>query len=75
MPPDFTASLATRLDRLNAPKVMEAADRAPIEPGCVYIAPGGRTHLYVENKGRLQCRVKPADPVNAHAPSPDGAGV
>lgn len=71
MPPDFTASLATRLDRLNAPKVMEAADRAPIEPGCVYIAPGGRTHLYVENKGRLQCRVKPGDPVNGHAPSAD----
>lgn len=71
MPPDFTASLAVRLDRLNAPKVMEAFDRAPIEPGRVYIAPGGIAHLEVADVGGLHCRLRKGEPVNGHSPSVD----
>jgi two-component system chemotaxis response regulator CheB len=72
MPADFTASLAKRLDNLNAPQVIEAFDGAPIKPGCVYIAPGGVNHTEVESiAGNLYCRVRPAPPVNGHCPSVD----
>jgi len=71
MPPDFTLSLAQRLDRLNAPKVMEAYDGAPIEGGCVYIAPGGAAHLEIEEAGKLCCRLRVSAPVNGHSPSAD----
>jgi len=71
MPPDFTASLAARLDRLNAPKVMEAYDGAPIAAGSIYIAPGGPSHLEVEDSGGLRCRLRAGAPVNGHSPSVD----
>jgi len=71
MPPKFTASLATRLDRLNAPTVKEAYDGAPLEPGCVYIAPGGAMHLEVEDSQGLRCRLRAGAPVNGHCPSVD----
>jgi two-component system chemotaxis response regulator CheB len=71
MPPDFTASLAARLDRLNAPKVVEASDGAPLEVGCIYIAPGGAKHLEVEDNRGLRCRLRAGDPVNGHSPSVD----
>ncbi len=71
MPPDFTASLAARLDRLNAPKIMEAIDGAPIETGCVYIAPGGPKHLEIEDNQGLRCRLRAGEPVNGHSPSVD----
>jgi two-component system chemotaxis response regulator CheB len=72
MPPDFTASLAARLDRLNAPKVKEAYDGAPLDVGCVYIAPGGPTHLEIDDsQGALRCRVRAGEPVNGHSPSVD----
>jgi len=71
MPPGFTASLAQRLDRLNAPRIMEASDGAPIKVGCVYIAPGGAAHLEVQNSGGLRCRLRAGSPVSGHAPSAD----
>jgi two-component system chemotaxis response regulator CheB len=71
MPPGFTASLAQRLDRLNAPRIMEATDKALIKPGCVYIAPGGAAHLEVEDSGGLRCRLRAGSPVSGHAPSAD----
>lgn len=71
MPPDFTASLAARLDRLNAPKVMEATDGAPVEVGSVYIAPGGPKHLEIEDNHGLRCRLRAGGPVNGHSPSVD----
>jgi two-component system chemotaxis response regulator CheB len=71
MPPDFTASLAARLDRLNAPKVVEAFDGAALEPGCVYIAPGGTKHLEVQDNNGLRCRLRAGPPVSGHSPSVD----
>jgi two-component system chemotaxis response regulator CheB len=71
MPPDFTASLAARLDRLNAPKVVEAYDGAPLEAGCVYIAPGGTKHLEVQDNNGLRCRLRAGGPVSGHSPSVD----
>ena len=71
MPPAFTSSLAARLDRLNAPKVMEAYDGAPIKTGCVYIAPGGTNHMEVKKNGGLHCHMRTGSTVNGHSPSVD----
>lgn len=69
MPPTFTRSFANRLDRLCAPKVQEATDRAKLLPGNVYLAPGGNEHL--EITADLRCRLKAGDRVNGHCPSVD----
>lgn len=42
MPPVFTQSLATSLDKLCALRVMEAEDGQPVRAGQILIAPGGR---------------------------------
>ncbi len=42
MPPVFTASLASSLDKKCELTVKEAADREPIRANTVYIAPGGK---------------------------------
>jgi len=71
MPATFTKSFAERLDRLSAPKVEEAYDGAPVEPGRVYVAPGGACHLEVTGRARMVCRVQPGEPVSGHRPSVD----
>ncbi|MGH6972928.1 MAG: protein-glutamate methylesterase/protein-glutamine glutaminase, partial [Caulobacteraceae bacterium] len=71
MPATFTRSFAERLDRLCAPRVREAYEGAPLEPGHVYVAPGGENHLEVRGVGPFRCRVRPGDPVNGHRPSVD----
>jgi two-component system chemotaxis response regulator CheB len=71
MPPTFTASFAARLDRICAPHVEEATDGAILEPGRVYLAPGGATHLEVRGAGPLRCRLIDAPLVSGHRPSVD----
>lgn len=72
MPALFTKPFAARLDRLCAPKVCEAWHGAPIEPGCVYVAPGGKAHLTVRGKpGALRCHLVESDLVNGHRPAVD----
>lgn len=41
MPPTFTGQFAQRLNSLSKVHVKEAQDNDIIEPGCVYLAPGG----------------------------------
>ncbi len=69
MPPAFTRSFANRLDRLCAPKVQEATDKAKLLPGNVFLAPGGLEHLEVTPDQR--CRLKSGERVNGHCPSVD----
>ena len=71
MPATFTKSFAQRMDRACPAHVSEAADGDTIEPGRVYLAPGGENHLLVEGKGRLRCRLSSSDHVNGHRPSVD----
>ncbi len=53
MPPGFTASLAARLDAASKLKVVEAAGGEPIDPGHLYLAPGG-AHLRFGDDRRLR---------------------
>lgn len=71
MPATFTASFAARLDRATDAKVAEAHDGAVLEPGKVWLAPGGATHLQVTGSGTLRCKLVASDPVNGHRPSVD----
>ena len=72
MPALFTKPFSARLDRLCAPRVQEAWHGAPLEPGTVYVAPGGKAHLTVRGKpGALRCHLVESDPVNGHRPSVD----
>jgi two-component system, chemotaxis family, protein-glutamate methylesterase/glutaminase len=71
MPASFTKSFAARLDRACGARVEEAYDGAPIEPGRVYLAPGGVAHLEVARSGGLRCRLREGPPINGHRPSVD----
>lgn len=70
MPATFTSSFAARLDKASAATVREAEDGAPLESGCVYIAPGGETHLEVGGV-TPRCRLTRGDAVSGHRPSVD----
>lgn len=71
MPPVFTRNFAMRLDKTCAPTVREAEDGAPLQPGTIYIAPGGDFHLRVEQAGGLRCKLQQSGLVNGHRPSVD----
>jgi two-component system chemotaxis response regulator CheB len=71
MPATFTASFAARLDRASGAKVTEAVDGALLEPGKIYVAPGGVAHLEVVRSAGLRCRLTQGDPVSGHRPSVD----
>lgn len=71
MPASFTRSFADRLDRACAARVAEAKNGDPLEPGRVYVAPGGDFHLEIEGTKHLRCKVTHGDPVSGHCPSVD----
>jgi two-component system, chemotaxis family, protein-glutamate methylesterase/glutaminase len=72
MPAAFTPSFAARLDRACAPKVKEADDDMPLQPGLICLAPGGIGHLEVAGRdGAWRCRIRRDEPVNGHRPSVD----
>lgn len=71
MPAPFTKTFAQRLDRLCPAEVSEAVEGAPIEPGRVYLAPGGPAHLEVAGSDRLRCRLREGDLFGGHRPSVD----
>lgn len=71
MPTGFTAAFARRLHAECAMQVEEASHGRLIEPGHVYLAPGGQ-HLEVMRDGAtLRCRVSNTPPVSGHRPSVD----
>lgn len=71
MPPMFTRILAERLDATSALRVVEAADGDVLEPGGVWIAPGGR-HMLVERVGdRCEIRTNLDPPEHSCRPAVD----
>ena len=71
MPPTFTRLFAERVNKLSAYDVREAADGEILEPGTVYIAPGGMQSEVRRVAEGLQIRVFPADGGDLYAPSVD----
>jgi two-component system, chemotaxis family, protein-glutamate methylesterase/glutaminase len=71
MPAAFTRSFAARLDAECQVKVVEAQDGMQVQPGTVYIAPGGEFHMELAGgiDGRIKLRAGP--PVSGHRPSVD----
>lgn len=66
MPPQFTKSLAERLDSISRILVKEAQDGDSINPGVAFLAPGGY-HMIVHkngkvrlNQGPTECGVRPS---------------
>lgn len=52
MPETFTRSFADRLDKLVAPNVHEAKGGETVQPGHVYIAPGGSRHMEIKRDAK-----------------------
>lgn len=71
MPPNFTRSLAQRLDTLCSLRVVEAENGQALEAGTVYIAPGGFHMEVAEISGKLAIHLHQADPRGGHRPSVD----
>ncbi|WP_054958687.1 protein-glutamate methylesterase/protein-glutamine glutaminase [Paenibacillus dakarensis] len=72
MPPNFTKSLAQRLDSFSALDVKEAQDGMLLKPGAAYVAPGGR-HMTVSQavNGQYQIAIRDGELCNGHRPSVD----
>jgi two-component system chemotaxis response regulator CheB len=71
MPPYFTESLAKRLNALLPLNVVEAKDGERLQPGYVYIAPGGRHLIVKKTKYDAILSLLDTEKVNAHRPSVD----
>lgn len=72
MPPNFTKSLAQRLNSLSALNVVEAEEGMELLPGSAYVAPGG-LHLKVAASagGTYQATLSGLEACNGHRPSVD----
>lgn len=71
MPPDFTKSLANRIDSFSDIKVKEAEQGMKLEAGTAYIAPGGY-HMKVSRTGSCyEIVLNQEESVNGHRPSVD----
>jgi two-component system chemotaxis response regulator CheB len=68
MPPGFTGSLAQRLDRDSALRVVEAQGGEALAPGTALLAPGG-SHLHLA--GAHAVRLGDGDPVGGLRPRAD----
>ena len=72
MPKGFTAALAERLDQHSPLHVKEAAEGDVLQPGWVYIAPGGYHLLIAENLNKqAYLSVNKQPPVNSLRPCAD----
>ncbi|WP_157264555.1 protein-glutamate methylesterase/protein-glutamine glutaminase [Paenibacillus oryzisoli] len=72
MPPNFTKSLAQRLNDISQIRVVEAADGEVLQTATAYVAPGG-WHMVVQKDGNrtYKIRLTKDEPVSGHRPSVD----
>ncbi|HEY4582148.1 MAG TPA: CheB methylesterase domain-containing protein, partial [Lysobacter sp.] len=71
IPATFSAAFAQRLDRMTRLSVREACDGDTLQPGHVYVAPGGRHLLIDRRRQQWRCRLSDDAPVRLHRPSVD----
>ncbi|MBU8899165.1 chemotaxis response regulator protein-glutamate methylesterase [Corallococcus sp. H22C18031201] len=71
MPAHFTRAFADRLDRMGPFTVTEAREGDVVEPGHVFIAPGGRHLVVSERSGRLELHTPAPVGQDKYAPSVD----
>ncbi len=72
MPPNFTASLAKRLNSASKVEVKEAEDGEEIRGGVVYVAKGGIHMNFVKHStGKVTIRLNPQPANSLHKPSVD----
>lgn len=71
MPASFTSTFAQRLNGMSQNEVLEAQDNMILEPGHVYIAPGGRQMILERGAGKTRMRILPADPRVVYHPCVD----
>ncbi|WP_411346126.1 chemotaxis protein CheB [Paenibacillus sp. WLX1005] len=71
MPPNFTRSLAQRLNSLSQINVVEGEHGMPLQPGTAYIAPGGYHMTVVRSQGGYRLELSQDPPRNGHRPSVD----
>jgi len=71
MPPTFTRLFAERVNKLTPYEVREASDGDMLEPGTVYIAPGGQQTEVRRVAEGLQARVFAARENDLYSPSVD----
>jgi two-component system chemotaxis response regulator CheB len=71
MPPQYTHSLARRLNEASQIEVVEACDGMTLEPGWAYLAPGGRQMKLVSRGTRYVIRITDDPPENSCRPSID----
>jgi len=71
MPVLFTKMLAERLNKLGSVHFYEGAENQALEPGCAYIAPGGRHMEVVAKAGMLRLHLTDAPPENSCRPAVD----
>jgi len=71
MPPFFTKSLAESLDARCALTVTEAEHQEPVQPGRIYIAPGGRQMRVGKTVGQVRIELTDDPPENNCRPAVD----
>lgn len=71
MPAGFTAGLARRLDQLSALPVHEATHGESVEPGRVYLAPGGRHMTVAAGPHGVAIALSDGPPVHGVKPAAD----
>ena len=71
MPESFLASFAGRLNGRIAPSLQLAETGLPLQPGHIYLAPGGDTHLTVEPGEPPRCKLVTGEKRSGHRTSVD----
>ncbi|PIO97089.1 Chemotaxis response regulator protein-glutamate methylesterase of group 2 operon [uncultured Pleomorphomonas sp.] len=71
MPPTFTAILAEHITKAAGRPASEGRDGEAIQPGHIYVAPGGKHMLLAKNGGDVVIRLSDAPPVNFCKPAVD----
>ena len=67
----YSTGLARLLDRNSAPEVREAVHGETLKRGLVLLAPGAESHLRLDTRGPLSCRLDEAEKISGHRPSVD----